>query len=293
MKQQNPFDLDNHKAYESWKTRKLDHYPENNEGLIVEIADPKNLSLAEKIAILDRINKTNMVIYISREGDNPDKSIPVMLSNQFNLNNPDINMGADNEGITSLQVNKNQWRENYIPYTNRPIHWHTDGYYNSNDQQILALNLHCVRPAPEGGENAIMDHEIAYIQLRDKNPDYIDALMHPEVLTIPENIVAGEQIRPERSGAVFSVTKNSRLHMRYTARPRNVIWKNDTITRQAVAELENILSSENKYVYRLTLQPGWGLISNNVLHDRSGFSDNEKQTRLLYRLRYYDSVDSG
>jgi hypothetical protein len=38
-----------------------------------------------------------------------------------------------------------------------------------------------------------------------------------------------------------------------------------------------------------------GLISNNVLHDRGGFSDLPGQPqRLLYRARYFDRVaDSG
>ena len=293
MNNQSPFDLNNHKAYESWKAYKLNNYPVESENLIVEISNPRNLTHAEKHAILDRINKTNMAVYISKEGDNPDKSIPVSLAKQFKLHNLDNNMGADDDGITSLQVQQDQWRENYIPYTDRPIHWHTDGYYNSDEQQILALNLHCVRPAPVGGENAVMDHEIAYIKLRDKNPDYINALMRPGVMTIPENIVDDHIIRPDRSGPVFSIKKNSRLHMRYTARIHNVIWSDDAITKEAVTELENLLTTPNKYVFRLTLQSGWGLISNNVLHDRSGFSDNANQSRLLYRLRYYDPINSA
>ncbi|MCP5430235.1 MAG: taurine catabolism dioxygenase TauD, partial [Chromatiaceae bacterium] len=37
---------------------------------------------------------------------------------------------------------------------------------------------------------------------------------------------------------------------------------------------------------------GWGLISNNVLHDRSGFEDDPDpaRKRLLYRARYYDRI---
>jgi hypothetical protein len=290
MNNQNPFDLDNHKAYESWRSYKLENYPEKSEDLIVEINNPRNLSPAEKHAIIDRINKTNMAVYASKEGDNPDKSIPVSLAKQFKLNHLDKNMGADDDGITSLQVQQGQWRKHYIPYTNRPIHWHTDGYYNLNEQQILALNLHCVRPADEGGENAALDHEVAYILLRDKNPDYIDALMRADVMTIPKNIINNKMQRPDRIGPVFSIKNNGHLHMRYTARTHSVIWNKDTTTRKAIAELQNLLTQSNNYVFRLTLQSGWGIISNNVLHDRSGFSNSENQKRLLYRLRYYDSV---
>jgi len=39
-------------------------------------------------------------------------------------------------------------------------------------------------------------------------------------------------------------------------------------------------------IFRATLQPGQGLISNNMLHDRSGFDDYGEHKRQLYRLRY-------
>ncbi len=78
--------------------------------------------------------------------------------------------------------------------------------------------------------------------------------------------------------------------MRYTARKRNVVWREDVLTRQAVKALDEILNSDLPFIYRATLQPGQGLISNNVLHDRSGFNDDDEKPRLLYRLRYFDRV---
>ena len=30
--------------------------------------------------------------------------------------------------------------------------------------------LHCVRPARQGGDNRLLDHEMAYIALRDADP---------------------------------------------------------------------------------------------------------------------------
>jgi hypothetical protein len=80
------------------------------------------------------------------------------------------------------------------------------------------------------------------------------------------------------------------LHMRYTARKRNVTWRQDTLTQQAVSALDEILHADSTFIYRATLQSGQGLISNNVLHDRSGFDDNSDAPRLLYRLRYFDRV---
>lgn len=283
-----PFDLDNTAAYESWKQEKLDGYPEKTEQLVVNIANPHQLSVAEKQAITKLCRKTNMAVYVSPTGEDPAKEIPFDLAKQFGLNKLDNNMGADDDGITSLQVQSDAMHKRYIPYTDNPIHWHTDGYYNTVENQINALNLHCVRPAKEGGENAVMDHEMAYMHLRDENPEHIEALMQLDAMTIPENVVDGEIIRPERAGSVFSLRDNGKLHMRYTARARNVIWKDDAATKNAVAALDDLLTSDNKYIYRLTLQSGWGLISNNVLHDRSGFNDDPAHPRLLYRARYFD-----
>jgi len=288
--QDNPFDPDNHAAYKAWRTHKLEGYPQRAEELIVEVNDPRNLSDTEREAILVRCAKTNMAIYRSNTGTNPDKLIPATLGAQLGLRYLDRNMGADDDGITALQVVDKQWRSRYIPYTNLPIHWHTDGYYNGLDQQIHTLLLHCVQPAAEGGENALFDHEVAYIRLRDMNPDYIRALMVPDAMTIPANIDNGSVVRPARSGPVFSIDNNGCLHMRYTARAHNIEWKNDAATRAAVSAMETLLASEDPFIYRLTLQPGWGLVSNNVLHDRSGFNDDPDHPRLLYRLRYFERV---
>jgi len=284
------YDLDNHQSYEDWRYEKLDNYPNRVEQLVVEVNDPLNLTTAERQAVINLYNKTNMVVYISNSGTNPDKRIALSLADEFGLKHLDNNMGADDDGVTSLQVSNIKGRERYIPYSDKEIHWHTDGYYNRLDRQIYALNLHCVRPAKSGGENAIMDHELAYIRLRDQNPDYIKALMASDVMTIPANIIDGKIIRPDRKGPVFSLLGDGNLHMRYTARARNVIWKDDSITQEAVQALDNLLKSDDPAIFRATLQSGWGLISNNVLHDRSGFEDNKEAPRLLYRLRYYDSL---
>jgi hypothetical protein len=284
-----PFSLDNEKAYQAWRDNKLENYPLKTEALIVEVNDPAALTPAEFDAIQSRIIKTNMAVYASNSGDDPEKGIPAKLGEQFGLTELDDNMGAD-EGITSLKVVSAQWQGGYIPYTDRPIRWHTDGYYNDADHQIRGLLLHCVSPAAKGGENALLDQEIAYIHLRDNNPDHIRALMAADVMTIPPNIENGKEIRAVCSGPVFSVMPDGNLHMRYTARTRSIEWKEDAVTRAAVNTLSEFLDSDSLYKYRATLQSGQGLISNNVLHDRSGFEDADHSKRLLYRLRYYQRI---
>jgi hypothetical protein len=284
-----PFDLDNTAAYSAWRERKLADYPAGIEELIVQVGDPLQLTRAEHAAIEHRCRRTNMAIYAGPCG-NPDKLIPKRLGEQFGLTELDRNMGADDDGITALRVVEGEWRGTYIPYTNRPIHWHTDGYYNTPDRRIRALLLHCVAAAATGGENALLDHEIAYIHLRDLDPDYIRALMAPDAMTIPPNIENGKELRAACSGPVFSVLPDGSLHMRYTARTRSIEWRKDPVTRAATEALRTFLASPSPYIFRATLQPGQGLLCNNVLHDRSGFDNDAIHTRQLYRLRYYQRI---
>ena len=135
-----PFDLDNDIAYHAWLENKMDDYPQAIEDIVVEVSDTKKLSIAEFKVIRDLVKKTNMAIYAGNTGSDPDKAIPVSLANQFGLSLPDDNMGAD-DGITALRVVGDEWRGEYIPYTNRSIHWHTDGYYNTAEHQIQSLSI--------------------------------------------------------------------------------------------------------------------------------------------------------
>lgn len=286
-----PFDLSDDALYQEWRDNKLRNYPSSTAELLVELNDPRQLSEGEYDALLSRIRKTNMALYVSTVGDDPDPEIPITLGRRFGLNNLDRNWLGDDSGLTSLTVRDGGTRKFYIPYTDRSIKWHTDGYYNSVDNQINGLMLHCVQSAAEGGENALMDHEVAYIMLREKNPDYIRVLMGPDVMTIPCRTEQGEVAREEETGPVFSITADGELHMRFTERQRNIVWKDDPLTMEAVAYLKELLASDSPYIFRGRLEPGMGLISNNILHDRSAFSDDTSHKRLLYRARYYDRVE--
>lgn len=286
-----PFDLDNQLAYRRWAAAKRASHPTHARDLVVNVGDPRTLSDAEVQALLQRCAGANMAIYRSAVRV-PDKDIPRLLGQQMGLFRLDGNWLADEDGISQIAVAATAGdRTAFIPYTNRPIKWHTDGYYHPQSRQIRAMILHCVRAASSGGENALMDHEMAYIAMRDANPDWVRALMAPDAMTIPERLDEDGVARTEQTGPVFSVDEASgALHMRYTARTRSVQWKDDAQTRAAVAFLEQLLASDSPHVFRLTLEPGMGLVCNNVLHDRSGFLDDPQQPRLLYRARYLDRI---
>ena len=289
-----PFTLDNDDLYQRWRDKKLNNYPSQLGDLVVELKNTKAMSDSEHSAILERCLKSNMAIYVGNTGDDPDREIPHYIGDRFGLNNLNHNWLGDDDGLTSLTVadKADEKRQHYIPYSNRPIKWHTDGYYNTADKQINGLLLHCVQPANEGGENALLDQEIAYILLREQNPEYIRLLMQDDVMIIPPRLnKENEVVRKEEAGPIFSVNpQTGNLHMRYTIRTRHVVWKDDSATQEALKALSDILSNDSPYIFHGKLESGMGLISNNVLHDRSGFSDKDEKPRLLYRARYFDRI---
>lgn len=291
-----PFALTDDVAYRQWREVKLRGYPETPGDLMVEIRDPSTPTPAELEALVRVCRKTNVVFYAASGPAAPrllDKGGLRHLCERLGLTRLDHNLGADEDAITSLQVVADGHRGGYIPYTNRPLNWHTDGYYNPPEHKIRAWSLYCVQDAASGGENAFLDHEIAYILLRDHDPEYVAALMHPEAMTIPANQADGSEIRATQTGPVFSTDPGTgTLHMRYTARKRNVIWRNDPATRAAAAYLESLFEHETNYLFRWRLTPGQGVLSNNVLHKRKGFSDapGAGKKRLIYRARYYDRI---
>ncbi|MDD5325826.1 MAG: TauD/TfdA family dioxygenase [Polaromonas sp.] len=288
-----PFNLDDQAAYKRWRDAKRVSHPRCAQDLVVDVADPRALTDAEQQALLQRCTVANMAIYRSPIRD-PDKDIPRQLARQLGLHRLDGNWLADEDGISQIAVAAPMSnRTAFIPYTNRSIKWHTDGYYHPQSRHIRSMILHCVRAAAAGGENALMDHEMAYIAVREANPDWVRALMAPDVMTIPERRDEDGVARAEQAGPVFSVDEFSgALHMRYTARTRSVQWKNDVPTRAAVAFLAQSLEADGPHLFRVRLEPGMGLVCNNVLHDRAGFVDEVQQPRLLYRARYLDRIHS-
>jgi Taurine catabolism dioxygenase TauD, TfdA family len=286
-----PFLLENESAYQEWRTWKLAHYPKSAHELVVPVADPRTLTDAEHDALLDRIRRANMAIYATPLDGIADKNIPRRLGERVGLLRLDPNLLADDDGITSLTAFEGEGlKGDYIPYSNRPINWHTDGYYNRPERRILAMTLHCVEQAESGGENAVLDHEIAYLLLRDENPEHIHALMAPDAMTIPERTDENGVARAAETGPVFSVLPDGNLHMRYTARTRSIRWKDDAVTQAAAQALEAILKSDDLYTFHVRLQSGMGILCNNILHTRTGFTDSPEHRRLLYRARYYDRI---
>ncbi len=286
-----PFDLTDDASYLRWRGWKLSTQPKGIDELIVDVADPRSLTEPERAALVSRIARANVAIYRSRQFD-ADPNIVRALGAQLGLHRLDANWLADEDSISRVAVSAQaDGRGGFIPYTNKAIGWHTDGYYHPEQRRIEAMILHCVRPARIGGVNALLDHEMAYIGLRDASGEHVRALMQPDAMTIPARDDEGGVARAAQTGPVFSVVAtHGHLHLRYTARQRSIQWKADSATRAARACLEGLLAGVAAPVMRVHLQAGMGIVGHNILHDRSGFDDDPAQPRLLYRARYSDRI---
>jgi alpha-ketoglutarate-dependent taurine dioxygenase len=291
-----PFDLSDEPAYLRWRDAKLREQPRDVADLIVDVDDPRKLDQVERAAIVQRCRSANMAVYRGAVTA-ADKELPRRLGLQLGLRRLDANWLADEDGISRITVatqpgERGEGGAAYIPYTDRAIKWHTDGYYHPQERRIHSMILHCVSAAAEGGDTTLMDHERAYIALRDAEPRWVRALMAGDAMTIPARMGEAGVARAAQAGPVFSVDAASgALHMRYTARTRSVEWKADACTQDAAAFLRELLDSDVPHRFRLRLQPGMGVVCHNVLHDRGAFVDDPLQPRLLYRARYLDRIE--
>lgn len=291
---QNPFLDFETDVYSRWREQKLKNYPKQLSDVLVDIEDPARLTDRERQNLIRSCRQCNFVIYRSGTDRLSEKPQMKQFAGFLGLHKLDPNLLADEDGVTSLTVAEGKSGRGYIPYSNQRMLWHTDGYYNGPDHQIRAMILHCVRPAVEGGENALLDMEMAYLMLRDKSPELVQALMHDWAMTIPANEEAKGIDRPEQPGPVFSVDRDTGcLHMRYTARTRSIRWRDDALTREAVGQLQEILNGDNKYILRYRLNAGEGILCNNILHNRTAFPDSDTvgEQRLVYRARYYERIE--
>ena len=293
----NPFEFDDNIAYGAWREEKLSAYPRDIDALRVPVADLRRPSAVENDAIVNCCRRANMAIYVTdpcSESAAGDKSMRLALTDfghAFGLKSMESHRSAEDDGIVAIEVTSAESKRGFIPYTTKALSWHTDGYYNPPDDPIRAMLLHCVRPAREGGVNALLDPEIIYIRLRDKDPALVAAMMHPEAMTIPESVEEDGGVRPVSIGPVILIDETGRLTMRYTARTRNIHWRDDADTRAAVALINRLLThEEEELIIKYKMAAGEGLLCNNVLHTRSAFEDDDQATRLLYRVRYRERI---
>ncbi|WP_281840372.1 TauD/TfdA family dioxygenase [Sinisalibacter aestuarii] len=255
------------------------------------MADLANPSEPEKSELIRRCGAANLALYQTSESSARREKLRA-FADAMGLRIAEKHRSAGGDGIVALRESDAPSQKGYIPYSKRKMNWHTDGYYNAPDDRISAMVLHTAVPADDGGSNQFLDHTIAYIRLMDENPDYVAALMHPEAMTIPANEEEGSY-RPASVGPVFFADEETgALQMRYTARTRSIAWRDDSLTREAVAFLQSTLEKPDPLTISLRFEEGQGVLCNNVLHDRTGFDATRQEfsPRVVYRVRFHNRV---
>ena len=298
-----PFSLDDDDSYQAWRQWKLSAHPREVTGLVVPVKDLASPTPQERAAITDLCRRANMAVYDTGRRDTaagPELERDLRaFAGHFGMTAIEDHRSMDEEEVVSIEVvdESVRPRHGFIPYTTRRILWHTDGYYKfgyPGAPVIRSMTLHCARQGREGGVNELLDPEIAYIRLRDASRHYIKAMMAPQAMTIPEFVEEDGRTRPESTGPVFWVDEDTgSLQMRYTERSRNISWHDDAATSDAVAFLRQLLRGDGEpFLFRHRMQPGQGLICNNVLHTRTAFTDYDEpgRGRLMYRARYSNRI---
>ncbi len=288
------FPLNDEAAYRHWRADKLARAQSALAYAPVAIADPRAVAPQERAALLAQIADANMALYHWRATPPDDDVLDEWLlgfTEGFGLRAVEDHRSANRNGVVRIERAEGVGRRGYIPYTDLPISWHTDGYYNYHGREhcVQAMILHCGRAAEGGGENRLLDHELAYLRLRDADPEAVRLLSHESAMAIPEATDELGRFRGENVGPVFFLDGGGALSMRYTARKKYVVWR-DEATRRAAERLLALIEAE-PLARRLKLRPGQGVLCNNVLHDRARFTDNAQNPRMLCRIRFHNRIE--
>jgi hypothetical protein len=281
------FDLDTDVDYKKWREEKLAAYPGSVGDLVVELADMTAITNAEKTRVLELVELANMCVYTSGAAELSMSSL-LSLGAQLGITDTD----KSTRHSKSDEITDSGILGKAIPFSTRQVRWHTDATYYGSDKTIQALFLLCKRPAIEGGSNKVLDNEVLYILLRDKDPQALRILMRNDCFKY-KNPKTGE-ISEQLGGKVFWTNLDGQLCHRFSFRKMDMAWSEDSEIIAARDVLESVILDESEYVIEGRLESGMGLISNNVLHTREKpvDSDDPAKKRLLYRARYYDRVNA-
>ena len=277
--------------YRYWRDKKLANAPTQLDDCIVEIHNPFNLSNTEKNKITSLCQKGNFALFKIQPVDQYNEAI-ISINTQFGLKDFDQHLFVKTGGLAHITQSGDKDQGEFIPYTDKNIGWHTDGYYNAINERIRSFSLFCVNPAAQGGVNEWVDPQMVYLLLREDNPDVAKALIHPQAMSIPEHKVDGKVRRATSTGPIFFIDEpTSALSMRYTQRKKNIEFLNSLEVKQALEYLDVLLSTTTDYHFKHLMQSGQGLLCNNVLHKRNAFTDDKDNPRLLLRGRYFNRIE--
>lgn len=263
-----------------WAAQKENNIPKNINEISVEIKDINRATKNEISKIKSTLDKFNSCLYRSNR-DLESNSCLLDFAKAVGMKTFDCNNIEANE-ISTISSIKNE-NVQYIPYTNKALNWHTDGYYDK--KPLFSWLLHCINPADDGGENYLLDHELAMREYV-LSYDDIEVLMNKRAITIPESPGSN---RSELSTYIFSFDNDyEKLHMRFSMRKENIKMSDNTFT--AMSKLTDVIENNcSKYSINYKLSKNEGILSNNILHGRNSFKDDKVQRKLL-RIRSYERL---
>lgn len=263
-----------------WAAQKENNIPKNINEISVEIKDINRATKNEISKIKSTLDKFNSCLYRSNR-DLESNSCLLDFAKAVGMKTFDCNNIEANE-ISTISSIKNE-NVQYIPYTNKALNWHTDGYYDK--KPLFSWLLHCINPADDGGENYLLDHELAMREYV-LSYDDIEVLMNKRAITIPESQGSN---RSELSTYIFSFDNDyEKLHMRFSMRKENIKMSDNTFT--AMSKLTDVIENNcSKYSINYKLSKNEGILSNNILHGRNSFKDDKVQRKLL-RIRSYERL---
>ena len=263
-----------------WAAQKENNIPKNINEISVEIKDINRATKNEISKIKSTLDKFNSCLYRSNR-DLESNSCLLDFAKAVGMKTFDCNNIEANE-ISTISSIKNE-KIQYIPYTNKALNWHTDGYYDK--KPLFSWLLHCINPADDGGENYLLDHELAMREYV-LSYDDIEVLMNKRAITIPESQGSN---RSEISTYIFSFDNDyEKLHMRFSMRKENIKMSDNTFT--AMSKLTDVIENNcSKYSITYKLSKNEGILSNNILHGRNSFKDDKVQRKLL-RIRSYERL---
>ena len=292
-------DLSSDIEFTAWKNDKIKTFAHVNATVPISVESLTNASSDSISKIKNGCRNVNFALFeiedLPSSVEEAAKGMTVFAKN-FGLRLRETHRSEGEEGVVALKTTSAKRQKGYIPYTPRALNWHTDGYYNDDNAKVHSFVLYCYEPALKGGKNQIIDPEIAYMRMRDENPDFVRAFMHPEAMTIPANEEDDGDGRPASVGPVFFADQVSgRLQMRYTARTRSIEWRDDAVTREAADWMHEWLGQGDEFMVQLRMKAGQGVLNNNVLHNRTSFVDDPTGGghRTMMRARFHDRISEG
>jgi hypothetical protein len=233
----------------------------------------------------DFVNQGFAMYEWNKSAENP-RQREVRLHAKLGLSQPDSGIISGDDNLSLLEDKTGTSFSRFVPYSNRQMNWHTDGYYNAQTEPVRCFTLYCIEQAASGGELTMMNNALLLIALYDENPNWVAALAHPEAVLFPANKDEEGHHRPDRKTAVFSMYDDGQLNTRFTTRTRNIQWRTPE-TELAAKTASKLIDNNPQWHTRVRLEKNQGLITANLLHKREAFIDEQTVgRRQILRGRY-------